>query len=188
MIISIVRARMKKLLLLLSAVLLGAALEAGAAISVSFDSANSNVGAGIYAFDLSGAISPGTVNATTFNVQGWYNIDGNQLSGLSPVQSGSQLVAPAGWTQSNFDGYNNAVYYYEAAGQAVNGTFEINAPANLTGSLTWIFNDSGNNESISGTVNISQSAVPEPSTCGAVAGSLALLFTVLGRGRKGIEF
>jgi len=147
-----------------------------AAVNVTFDHADSNIGAGLYAFTLSGAVQPATFNST-FDVFNWFLL-GNTLN---PLQDQS---APSGWNVTGPNDINNAQWFYQNTAGLVNGVFEVIATPNLHGTLSWRFADSGHSENVSGTVTIT--SVPEPASY-AKASAALMISSILGFGTKGFR-
>ena len=146
-----------------------AASSASAAIQLAYDAAASNVGAGIYAFQLSGVpSSPFPSYNSTLEVQDFSVIGNTQ----NPLQTPS---APSGWNYSIMT-VNTAEWYFENTSGTVNGVFDVKGTPNLQGSLMWDFEDSGHGENVSGYVSITP--VPEPEAYSMIGGSFALLGSV----------
>jgi hypothetical protein len=146
-----------------------AAHSAEASIQVAFDTANSNIGAGIYAFDLLNVpTSPIPTYNSVFDFTGLANVAaGGVDNALDPVVS---MSAPTGW---NYDvtTLNVAEWYFENTAGVVNGIFEIKMTPNLSGTFNWQLAVPGiNADTTSGTVVI---AVPEPGQYGKIGGLAA---------------
>jgi len=160
--------RNTQLTLLIAAAGLVAASSAKASIEVTFDATDSNIAAGIYAFDLSGVTQTPTFNST-FELLNWDNPTGvhNSLNPL--VDKGS----PSGWGSEAFT-IGVAEWVYSSG--ADNGTFEVKATPDLSGVLNWNLAVPGiNSETVNGTVTIP--AIPEPGTF--AAGFAALTGAIL---------
>jgi len=142
--------------------------SARAAVNVTFDPADSNIGAGLYAFTLSGAVSPATFNST-FDVFNWFVL-GNALN---PLQDQS---APSGWNVTGPNDINNAQWFYQNIAGTVNGIFKVIATPNLQGTLSWRFADAGNSEDASGSVTITP--VPEPTLYGQASAAFIVVCMV----------
>jgi hypothetical protein len=152
-----------------------------AAVSVSFDAADSNIGAGFYDFMLSGA--PSTAVFADFNSS--FNITGWAAPAIGNNMTLVSKVAPSAWNVPS-DTLNEAVWALQSTtppNNVVDGRFEVQAKPNLHGTLNWQFNwPADNTLSASGMVVIS--AVPEPRAYGLVAGAGLLgLFVAVGSPR-----
>ena len=152
-----------------------------AAVSVNFDAADSNIGAGLYDFILSGA--PATAAFANFNstftLTGWAApAIGNNITLVS-------TVAPTAWNLTQNDS-NNAKWILESftpPNNSVDGRFEVRGKPGLHGSLTWQFAWPGDNTfSSSGTVVIS--AVPEPTAYGLSVATVLAILLLLGACRN----
>jgi hypothetical protein len=164
-----------------------AACSAKAAIDVTFDSADSNIGAGLYAFDLSGVpTTPTPTYESQFELYNFDNPTGIQNM-LDPLVADS---SPTGWSANGPNDINSVRWYFDyetwpTVPGAVDGTFVVQATPNLNGTLNWNFADSGNSEDVSGTATIV--ATPEPTSVGCLllgSGILAVIrrFRQNGRG------
>jgi hypothetical protein len=168
---------LQSLVLILVAVGLWNGMASGAVV-VSFDSAHSNAGAGLYEFTLSGAPATATLanNNSAFTITGW----AAPAIGNNIILTSTQ--APSAWNLTQNDS-NNAKWILESTtppNNAVDGRFEVRGKPNLHGSLLWQFAWPGDNTyTSSGTVIIS--AIPEPATYGWLAAS-ALAGLVIGEG------
>lgn len=153
------------------------AVSANAAVSVSFDAADSNIGAGLYDFTLSGAPASATLSDfnSTFTITGWAApAVGNSASLLA-------TRAPSAWNLTQNDS-NNARWIlesYTAPNNAVDGRFEVRGTPNLHGTLLWQLAWLPGNAGFTGSGNVTIGAVPESGGYGlfAVAG---LLVAVIG--------
>ncbi len=169
--------------LVVAAASLLAAHSAQAAIDVTFDVADSNIGAGIYAFDLSGVMVPPTPTyQSEFDLTELANpAPGGVHNTMIPVGINGE---PTGWNfyQST---ESEVQWYFDNTSGAVNGTFVIDASANLSGTLDWQLAVPGiTADNASGTVTI---AVPEPGQYGLGAGLAAfglIVVTGLTRSRR----
>jgi len=155
-------------MILASAALL-AAHSVEAAIQVTFDAANSNIGAGIYTFDLLNVpTSPIPAYNSVFDFTGLAKpAAGGIYNALDPVVSKG---APTGW---NYDVTtpNVAEWYFDNTAGAVNGIFENQMTPNLSGTINWQLAVPGNNaDTAIGTVAIT---VPEPGQYGEIGGLIA---------------
>lgn len=157
--------------------------NARAAVLVTFDQAHSNMGAGLYDFTLSGAPATATLADynSAFTITGWAAPSiGNNITIFS-------TAAPSAWNLTQNDS-NNAKWILESTSppnNSVDGRFEVQAKANLHGTLLWQLAWLGNNTySSSGSVTIA--AVPEPASYGFLAGGVLLaLALALGRRNSG---
>jgi hypothetical protein len=160
----------------LVALLLGTvaiALHANAAVSVTFDAADSNIGTGHYDFILSGAPASaafGDFNST-FSLLHWAS-----LGNTATLQ---ETLSPSAWNlplNATIDVAKWTLQSYTSPNNVVDGRFEVVGTANLNGTLLWQLNWPGNN-TFSSSGNVTIGAVPEPATYGATAGLglLALL-------------
>ncbi|HLH53105.1 MAG TPA: hypothetical protein VKY92_05760 [Verrucomicrobiae bacterium] len=153
----------------------GFASTASAAVSLTFDAADSNIGAGLYDFLLSGAPSTATLANynSTFTITGW------AAPSIGNNQTIVSTVAPSAWNLTQNDS-NNAKWILESTtspNNVVNGRFEVQAKPNLQGTLAWQFAWPGDNTyTTSGNVMIS--VVPEPAVYAYSAA--AMLLAVLG--------
>jgi hypothetical protein len=149
------------------------AVSANAAVTVSFDAADSNIGAGRYDFTLAGAPASAVFANynSKFTIFGWFPL-GNSVNPLV------DNLSPSAWTPSASD-INDAVWVvtsYTPPNNLVDGRFEVMGTPNLHGSLSWQFAwPADNTYTSSGKVLIS--VVPEPHGYGplAAAGLLALV-------------
>jgi hypothetical protein len=152
--------------------------SANAAIQFTFDATDSNIGAGIYAFDLSGVPTLPTYNSD-FSLQYWNLLSPSPGNTLNPVED---FAAPSGWNASN-NSEGTALWYFENTSGAYNGTFEVKATPNLYGTLDWTLAVSGiSADDASGTVTIA--AVPEPAEYGAFCGLVGLVFATVASFRR----
>jgi hypothetical protein len=158
-------------------VLLAAALitaSANAAVSVSFDAADSNIGAGLYDFTLAGAPANAVFADfnSTFTLTGWAApAVGNNIVLVS-------TMAPSAWNLTQNDS-NNAKWIlesYTGPNNVVDGRFEVRGTPNLNGSLLWQFAWPGDNTYTS-SGNVLISAVPESEGYGPLAA--AALFALV---------
>ena len=146
---------------------------ANGAISLTFDPANSNVGDGLYAFDLAGVpVSPTPTFNSQFDLRNFSPI----LNTLNPIQA---LSAPTGWSLNGPNDVNSVRWYFEALNGAVNGVFKIEATADLHGTINWDYQDPGNGTSLSSIVTIPVLVIPEPAFLGLTSGA-ALLSLIVG--------
>ena len=142
-----------------------------AAITLTFDSADSDISAGLYAFDLLGVPTSPT---PTYNSQ-------FTLFNVAPTGNTATLVnsgAPSGWNLSGPNDTTSARWYFENTAGAVNGIFEITGTPNLHGMIDWQYAAPDQND-ISGPVTIGLATAPEPAVCG-VAGGLGALVLCAG--------
>ena len=158
---------MKNLILFLLAAS-ASILRANGAITVAFDSADSNVGAGLYAFRLSGVpVSPTPTFNAEFDLLNFFTI-GNTANPLQATSS------PTGWSLNGPNDINSVRWYFQNTSGAVNGIFEITGTPNLHGDVTWRFADPGH-ANVVGTANISAFA-PEPASFGLTGGVAMAIF------------
>src|ERR1700677_3770730 len=140
-------------LLVVTAMSLAAASSVNAAIEVSFDATDSNIGNGIYAFDLSGVTTTPSFNSV-FELLNWTFIGNSATIGNDG--------APSGWI---FDTGNTSLaqWDFDNPSGSANGIFEVTATPNLQGTIKWNLEvpDPGS-ETANGTVTIA--SVPEPGT------------------------
>lgn len=147
-----------------------AAGSAPAAINATFDAADSNVGAGIYVFDLSGVMTPPPPTfESTFDFTGLAN---PAVGGVHNTQDPVDVIFnPSGWNM-NQSTLNEVQWYFENTSGGVNGAFEIQASPNLSGTFNWQLSVPGlSQDNANGTITI---AVPEPIQYGFVGGAAAL--------------
>jgi hypothetical protein len=163
--------------------------------TLSFDSANSNVGAGIYAFDLSGVMfrsyfaeNPGTFNLTLSfaNAAQPWNL---ALSSSSPFNNWSGSVVNNQLDLSYTSEVIPVLYppYYQPDGIIyLSGPANINADITYSGSGSWTEFACGGNTSPTGighwnsaevsyTMAGTLTTVPEPKSEGWLAGSSSLI-------------
>ena len=151
-----------------------------AAVSVSFDGADSSLGAGLYDFILSGAPASATIANynSAFTLTGWSApAIGNDVTLVS-------TRAPSAWNLTENDP-NNAKWILESTSSPYNevdGRFEVQGKANLQGVLTWQFSWPGDN-SYSGSGLVTISAIPEPAIYSALSAT-GLLALVIGWGLR----
>jgi hypothetical protein len=163
-----------KALAAIAALAIGSGVRAGAAIQLTYVAADSNVGAGVYAFDLTGVpTSPTPTYNSDFELE-YFSTIGNTVTLSSDG-------APTGWNPGI---YNTSVaeWYFQNTSLLVNGIFEVQASPNLNvngGMIFWDYADSGNNENVSGFVG-----VPEPTSMAEFAGLSALGLCSVGWLRK----
>ena len=152
-----------------------------AAVSVNFDSADSNIGAGLYAFTLVGAPTTavfGNFNST-FTITGWAAPSiGNDVV-IASIQ------APSAWNLPQ-NTSNDAEWDLQSTSppnNVVDGLFEVQAKANLHGQLLWQLGwPADNTYTSSGFVTIS--AVPEPGTYGVLTATVLLGLVIAERSRR----
>ena len=153
---------------------------ARAAVSVSFDASDSDIGAGLYDFILTGA--PG--NASLANYNSAVTITGWAAPGIGNDITLVSTLAPSAWNVTQNDS-NNAKWILEsttAPNDVVDGRFEIQGTPNLHGSLSWQFAWPGDNTyTSSGLITIA--VVPETETCGVIAAWLLVGLLALNRAR-----
>jgi hypothetical protein len=140
---------------------------------VSFDSADSNPGAGIYSFFLSGV---------SLDMAGSpYQLSDFTLSGFSAAGN-TQALEPIGPSDWGFIGSDIDTIQYQPSvvisDLNLNGPLEISTTPNLSGSITWSFDffivpGSPVPPTISGDVSIS--SVPEPSSVTLIGITVMLL-------------
>lgn len=148
---------------------LAAAGSANAAIDATFDAAASNIGAGTYAFQLSGVPSTPT-SGSVFELLNFTTI-GN-------AQTIVEDSAPSGWSPSSTT-TGVAEWDFSNLSGNYNGIFVITAKAGLSGTITTGFDylDSGHDENVSGSLTIA--AVPEPAECGLFFGIMGLAVSTI---------
>jgi hypothetical protein len=165
-------------LVVATAASLTVASSASAAIQFTYDATDSNVGAGIYAFNLSGVPTLPTV-LSDLSLQYWDLLSPSPGNTLNPV---GDFAAPSGWNASN-NSEGTALWYFENTSGAFNGTFKVQATANLYGPLMWTIAVSGiPADNASGNVTIA--AVPEPAEYGLICGLAGLVATAFSRLRR----
>ncbi len=151
------------------------------AVSVAFDPTDSNVGAGLYDFILSGA----PASATLANYNSAFTITGWAAPGIGNNVTIMSTMAPSAWNLTQNDS-NNAKWLLEsttAPSNSVDGRFEVQAKPGLSGSSTWQLAWPGDNTySASGFVFIP--AVPEPAPFGVSAVVLAVLALMISIPRR----
>jgi len=140
---------------------------------VSFDSADSNPGAGIYSFLLSGV---------SLDMAGSpYQLSDFTLSGFSAAGN-TQALEPIGPSDWGFIGSDMDTIQYQPSvvisDLNLNGPLEVSATPNLSGSIAWSFDffivpGSPVPPSFSGTVSID--TVPEPSSLALISIATTLL-------------
>lgn len=149
-----------------------------AAVSVTFDEADSNIGAGLYDFTLTGA--PGTATLANFNSA--FTITGWAAPAIGNNVTLASTLAPSAWNLTQNDS-NNARWILESTtspNNLVDGRFEVHGKANLHGTLTWQLAWPGDSTyTSSGLVTLS--AVPEPATYGMSAASALVGVVLLAR-------
>lgn len=159
-------------------------VSAQAAISVAFDAADSNIGAGLYDFTLSGA--PTTAAFANFNST--FTLTGWAAPAIGNTASLVSTLAPSAWNVTENDS-NNAKWIlesYTAPNNAVDGRFQVQGTPNLHGTLTWQLAWLGSSGS-SGSGSVTIAAVPESPAYAAFTAS-ALLGLVACSGRRGFKF
>ena len=121
---------------------------ADASISVSFDSADSDVAIGIYAFQLAGAgntaFGKGSTDAyATFMLSHFVssNYDPKTPQGDNPL---GDLGSPSGYSSfyvvtGDANHYNAIVWYNNVPSVDANGIFSVRATPDLNGTLYWQF-------------------------------------------------
>jgi len=176
-----------KLLILICvlAALLGLAPRSSKAQSLTFDSANSNIGAGLYDFDfvfngLYNFPSPGARNGSTDLYLSGFSAIGNTQNPLTYIS------APSAWIFISDNGDHMYWDYYSAGTR--NGDFVVEGTPNLSGNIAWTLTTKtipiGSDPL--GTIpkivnlngNTSIEPAPEPSTLGFI-GICALVYLPL---------
>jgi hypothetical protein len=130
---------------------------------VSFDAADSDVGAGLYYFDLTG-VDTSQLVGSPFALSGFTAIGNTQTLG--------SVLSPSGWHDFPYNDTDQALYQRNPLSTIYNGLFEISATPNLTGTIDWSFGDVGGIP-LSGTATIA--SVPEPETLALIGIAVALL-------------
>ncbi len=156
-----------------------AAGSAHAAIDVTFDAADSNISAGIYAFDLTGVMTPPP--PTFESVFDFTDLANPAAGGVHNTQNPVGVISnPTGWNMYQTT-LSEVQWYFENTSGGVDGTFKIQASPNLSGTLDWQLSVSGiSQDNGSGTVTI----VPEPMEYGFVGGAAALGLVVFSGWRR----
>ena len=127
---------------------------------VSFNAANSDVGAGLYHFDLTGVtiISfPSFDSSIQLSVGGPFSFSG--FAAIGNTQTLGSVLSPSGWHDFPYNDTDSALYQLNQFSWVYNGTFVLSATPNLTGTIDWSFGGL-NGTPLSGTVTIT--SVPEP--------------------------
>ena len=151
-----------------------AVISASAAITLTFDSANSNVGNGLYAFDLAGvATSPVPTFNSEFQFFQVFTI-GNSVNPIQVIKS------PSGWSLSGPNDINTAQWFFQNTSGDVNGLFEFRASPNLHGTISWRYLDPAH-QSITSTISIPFAVVPEPTIFGIAGGVVLCLLAARAR-------
>jgi hypothetical protein len=144
---------------------LAAASSAKAAISITFDAAASNVGAGLYDFQLNETL--GTPDyGSTFFLDNW--------PGSTPL---GIVSAPTGWT-TLYDTSSLAEWEWTASSGSPNGIFVVKTTPNLDVTIeAQLSSDDLGGGAVSDTVYVA--TVPEPAQCGFACGVMGLVFSTI---------
>ena len=129
---------------------------------ISYDAADSDVGAGLYYFDLTGVTIvsyPGIGSGIQLSVGGPFEFSG--FAAIGNTQTLGSVSSPSGWHDFPYNDTDSALYQLNQLSWVYNGTFEISATPNLSGSIDWSFGGL-NGTPLSGTAVIT--SAPEPTS------------------------
>jgi hypothetical protein len=140
---------------------------------VSFDAANSDVGAGLYYFDLTGVTIvsyPGIGSSIQLSVGGPFAFSG--FAAIGNTQTLGSVSSPSGWHDFPYNDTDGALYQLNQLSWVYNGTFEISATPNLSGTIDWSFGGL-NGTPLSGSTTIT--SAPEPTSLALFSIAVVLL-------------
>lgn len=165
--------KLSKGILVAVALTLFAAHSASAQGYVSFDAAASDVGAGLYCFDLTGVtiISyPGIGSSIQLSVGSPFSF--SSFAAIGNTQNLGAISSPSGWHSFPNTDTDGALYQLNQLSWVYNGTFEISATPNLSGTIDWSFGGL-NGTPLSGTATIT--SAPEPTSLALFSIAVVLL-------------
>ena len=143
---------------------------------ISFDAANSDVGAGLYYFNLTDVtilVKPGMDTGIELSAGRPLTFSG--FASIGNTQDIGYISSPAGWPalfpRSDMD---SALYEIDPLKWVYNGTFIISATPNLSGTINWSFGEL-NGMPLSGSATIN--SVPEPTSLAFLSIAVALFFS-----------